>query len=46
MAGGVFHGYYTIWLALVKGIFVPFWELGQGKRASDSGVHELFALQF
>ena len=23
-----FMGYYTIWLALVKGIFVPFWELG------------------
>ena len=25
-----FMGYYTIWLAPVKGIFVPFWELGKG----------------
>ena len=23
-----FMGYYTIWLAFVKRIFVPFWELG------------------
>ena len=23
---GYFMGYYTIWLAVVKGIFVPFWE--------------------
>jgi hypothetical protein len=26
---GYFMGYYTIWLALVKRIFVPFWELGE-----------------
>jgi hypothetical protein len=25
---GYFMGYYTIWLAPVKRIFVPFWELG------------------
>jgi hypothetical protein len=24
---GYFMGYYTIWLALVKRFFVPFWEL-------------------
>ena len=24
---GYFMGYYTIWLALVKRIFVPFWEI-------------------
>jgi hypothetical protein len=24
---GYFMGYYTIWLALVKRILVPFWEL-------------------
>jgi hypothetical protein len=26
-AYGYFMGYYTIWLARVKKIFVPFWEL-------------------
>jgi hypothetical protein len=26
---GYFMGYYTIWLAPVKRIFVPFWELGK-----------------
>jgi len=26
-ACGYFMGYYTIWLALVKKYFVPFWEL-------------------
>jgi hypothetical protein len=25
---GYFMGYYTIWLVLVKRIFVPFWECG------------------
>jgi len=24
-----FMGYYTIWLAVVKRFFVPFWELGE-----------------
>jgi hypothetical protein len=24
---GYFIGYYTIWLALVKRFFVPFWEI-------------------
>jgi hypothetical protein len=28
---GYFMGYYTIWLALVKSIFVPFWEFGEAR---------------
>ena len=32
---GYFMGYYTIWLALVKRIFVPFWELQSFRRARD-----------
>jgi len=32
-----FMGYYTIWLALVKRIFVPFWDCATGKCWSRSG---------
>ena len=32
--GEYFMAYYTIWLVLVKGNFVPFWEL-EGASASD-----------
>jgi hypothetical protein len=35
---GYFMGYYTIWLALVKSFFVPFWEFEKrkaGLRSSD-----------
>ena len=38
---GYFMGYYTIWLALVKGIFVPFWELAPGWRMSAAQPSEL-----
>jgi hypothetical protein len=31
---GYFMGYYTIWLAPVKRIFVPFWEIGKTVGAS------------
>jgi hypothetical protein len=30
-AGGYFIGYYTIWLAPVKRIVVPFWEFEEKK---------------
>ena len=29
-------GYYTIWLAPVNGILVPFWELGEGGLPVDA----------
>ncbi|HXN54100.1 MAG TPA: hypothetical protein VN943_19380, partial [Candidatus Acidoferrum sp.] len=42
---GYFMGYYTIWLALVKRFFVPFWEF-RGKHASAlSGVRKVFTLE-
>src|SRR6202035_3363207 len=34
---GYFMGYYTIWLALVKKYFVPFWELREKKRRCVPG---------
>ena len=30
---GYFIGYYTIWLAFVKGIIVPFWEFGKRSQS-------------
>jgi hypothetical protein len=35
---GYFMGYYTIWLVVVKRIFVPFWELGM--RRADCSIQE------
>jgi hypothetical protein len=31
---GYFMGYYTIWLAPVKGSLVPFWELGRNESGN------------
>ena len=35
---GYCMGYYTIWLALVKRIFVPFWEFGKNTAELRHGV--------
>jgi len=43
---GYFMGYYTIWLAAVKRIFVPFWEIAQKNESTcirifaPAGCHE------
>ena len=36
-----FMGYYTIWLASVMRIFVPFWEIAPGWRMSAAQPPEL-----
>ena len=37
---GYFMGYYTIWLAFVKGIVVPFWEFGKEANCSPGVAKE------
>jgi hypothetical protein len=38
---GYFMGYYTIWLALVKRDFVPFWELAKSGVAVPASPSEI-----
>src|SRR5882762_5817954 len=40
-AGGYFMGYYTIWLAFVKKIFVPFWEIGRADEVDFVATPEV-----
>ncbi len=40
---GYVMGYYTIWLALVKWFFVPFWEIGrrEERRSVPASLREI-----
>jgi len=38
---GYFMGYYTIWLAIVKRNFVPFWEWAKSGVAVPASLREI-----